>query len=40
MALFNGTSPTLTQSEIVRTLGLNITPTYCYVNALVEMGYL
>ena len=40
LALFNGTTPTLTQSEIARTLGLNMTSTYRYINTLVEMGYL
>ena len=40
LALFNDKTPTLTQSEIAKTLGLNMTSTYRYINTLVEMGYL
>jgi DNA-binding IclR family transcriptional regulator len=40
LALFNRETPVLTQSEVARTLGLNMTSTYRYINTLVEMGYL
>ena len=40
LALFTKDSPALTQSEIGRTLGLDMTTTYRYINTLVEMGYL
>jgi len=40
LALFNRETPVLTQSEIARTLGLNTTSTYRYINTLVELGYL
>lgn len=40
LALFTSKTPTLTQSEIAKTLGLNMTSTYRYINTLVEMGYL
>ncbi|MFT5699864.1 MAG: DNA-binding IclR family transcriptional regulator [Desulforhopalus sp.] len=40
LALFTKDSPTLTQSEIAKILGLNMTTTYRYINTLVEMGYL
>lgn len=40
LALFNRESPVLTQSEIAKTLDLNMTSTYRYINTLVEMGYL
>lgn len=40
LALFTKDSPTLTQSEIAKTLGLGMTTTYRYINTLVEMGYL
>jgi len=40
LALFNRESPVLTQSEISKTLGLNRTSTYRYINTLVELGYL
>ena len=40
LALFNGESPVLTQSEIARTLGMNPTSTHRYINTLVELGYL
>jgi DNA-binding IclR family transcriptional regulator len=40
LALFNRETPVLTQSEIAKTLGLNMTSTYRYINTLVEMGYL
>ena len=40
LALFNRESPVLNQSEISKTLGLNRTSTYRYINTLVELGYL
>ena len=40
LALFNRKTPVLTQSEIAKTLGLNMTSTYRYINTLVELGYL
>jgi len=40
LALFNRETPVLTQSEIAKTLGLNMTSTYRYINTLVELGYL
>ncbi len=40
LALFTKDSPTRTQSEIARILGLDMTTTYRYINTLVEMGYL
>jgi DNA-binding IclR family transcriptional regulator len=40
LSLFNRQAPFLTQSEIARTLDLNMTSTYRYVNTLVELGYL
>ena len=40
LALFNKEAPVLNQSAIARTLGLNMTSTYRYINTLVELGYL
>ncbi|MBT8371628.1 MAG: helix-turn-helix domain-containing protein, partial [Deltaproteobacteria bacterium] len=40
LSLFNSEAPVLTQSEIAKTLGLNMTSTYRYINTLVELGYL
>ena len=40
LALYNHDTPVLTQSEIARTLGLNMTSAYRYINTLVELGYL
>jgi len=40
LALFNRETPVLTQSKIAKTLGLNMTSTYRYINTLVELGYL
>lgn len=40
LALFNRDTPVLTQSQIAKTLGLNMTSTYRYINTLVELGYL
>jgi DNA-binding IclR family transcriptional regulator len=40
LALFNRDTPVLTQSEIAKILGLNMTSTYRYINTLVELGYL
>ena len=38
--LFNKETPSLTQSEISRTTGINMTSTYRFVNTLVRLGYL
>ena len=40
LALFTRNTPALTQSEIAKTLGLDMTTTYRYINTLMEMGYL
>ena len=40
LSLFNRDTPVLTQSQIAKTLDLNMTSTYRYINTLVEMGYL
>ncbi len=40
LSLFNGDNPVLTQSEIAKMLGLNMTSTYRYINTLEELGYL
>jgi len=40
LALFNRETPVLTQSQIAKTLGLNMTSAYRYINTLVELGYL
>jgi DNA-binding IclR family transcriptional regulator len=40
LALFNRNTPILTQSAIAKTLGMNMTSTYRYINTLVELGYL
>ena len=40
LALFNRDTPALTQSAVAKTLGLNMTSTYRYINTLVELGYL
>jgi DNA-binding IclR family transcriptional regulator len=40
LALFKKDTPALTQSQIAKTLKLNMTSTYRYINTLVEMGYL
>ncbi len=40
LSLFNAETPVLTQSEIAKTLGLNMTSTYRYINTLVALGYL
>jgi DNA-binding IclR family transcriptional regulator len=40
LALFNKETPVLTQSEIAKRLGLNMTSTYRYINTLEELGYL
>jgi len=40
LSLFKNDTPVLTQSEIAKTLDLNMTSTYRYINTLVEMGYL
>ncbi len=40
LSLFSTESPSLTQSEISRTSGINMTSTYRFVNTLVILGYL
>jgi DNA-binding IclR family transcriptional regulator len=40
LSLFNRETPVLTQSQIAKTLDLNMTSTYRYINTLVELGYL
>ncbi|MBI9082782.1 MAG: IclR family transcriptional regulator [Desulfobacterales bacterium] len=40
LSLFDRATPSLTQSEIAKTLELNMTSTYRYINTLVELGYL
>jgi DNA-binding IclR family transcriptional regulator len=40
LSLFNRDTPVLTQSQIAKTLGLNMTSTYRYINTLEELGYL
>lgn len=40
LALFSRETPVFTQTEIARTLGLNMTSAYRYINTLVELGYL
>lgn len=40
LALFNKQTPVLTQSEIAKRLGMNMTSTYRYINTLAELGYL
>ncbi|MEJ2642964.1 MAG: helix-turn-helix domain-containing protein, partial [Desulfosarcinaceae bacterium] len=40
LALFNRDNPVMTQSGIAKTLALNMTSTYRYINTLVEMGFL
>ncbi len=40
LSLFNREAPVLTQSEISKTLDMNMTSTYRYINTLVELGYL
>ena len=40
LSLFNRDVPALTQSQIARSLNLNMTSTYRYINTLVEMDYL
>jgi DNA-binding IclR family transcriptional regulator len=40
LCLFNKETPALTQSEIAKTLSLNMTSTYRYINTLVELGFL
>jgi DNA-binding IclR family transcriptional regulator len=40
LSLFNRDTPALTQSEIARMLGLNMTSTYRYINTLVQLGFL
>ncbi len=40
LSLFNGDTPVLTQSQIAKAVGLNMTSTYRYINTLAELGYL
>ena len=40
LAIFNRETPSLTQSEIAKSLSLNMTSTYRYINTLVELGFL
>jgi DNA-binding IclR family transcriptional regulator len=40
LSLFDRETPMLTQSEIAKALGLNMTSTYRYINTLVELGFL
>jgi IclR family transcriptional regulator, pca regulon regulatory protein len=40
LSLFNRDTPVMTQSQIAKTLDLNMTSTYRYINTLVELGYL
>jgi DNA-binding IclR family transcriptional regulator len=40
LSLFNRENPVMTQSLIAKTLELNMTSTYRYINTLVELGYL
>ena len=40
LSLFNRDNPVMTQSQIAKTLDLNMTSTYRYINTLVELGYL
>ena len=40
LSLFNQDTPVLTQSEVAKRLGLNMTSTYRYINTLEELGYL
>ena len=40
LSLFSIENPGLTQSEISRTSGINMTSTYRFVNTLVRLGYL
>jgi len=40
LSLFNRENAVMTQSQIAKTLDLNMTSTYRYINTLVELGYL
>jgi DNA-binding IclR family transcriptional regulator len=40
LSLFSADAPSLTQSEISRTIGVNMTSTYRFVNTLVRLGFL
>lgn len=40
LSLFDHKTKVMTQSDIARKLGMNMTSTYRYINTLVEMGYL
>lgn len=40
LSLFNEQTPVLTQTEISRTLGVNMTSTYRLIHTLIKLGYL
>ena len=40
LSLFNEQTPVFTQTEVSRTLGVNMTTTYRLINTLVKLGYL
>ena len=40
LSLFNELTPVMTQTEISRTLGVNMTTTYRLINTLIKLGYL
>lgn len=40
LSLFTKETPALTQTNISKLLGLNMTSTYRYINTLIEMGYI
>lgn len=40
LSLFNKETPRLTQTDISKALGLNMTSTYRYINTFVNLGYL
>ena len=40
LSLFNEQNPSLSQTEVSRALGINMTSTYRFINTLVQLGYL
>jgi DNA-binding IclR family transcriptional regulator len=40
LSLFNMDAPQLTQTDISRALGMNMTSTFRYINTFVNLGYL